>query len=201
MRTQNQPILSCYKVCDASAISDATWNREQTNEDSFLKISAPFHEISSANENTTDSLTQLNIKNKQDVRLFLDARRLDNDTMTQSKAKRRLSHKGRLHLIKRKDDQTTESFTSKSSFYEPEQIHRQSYIENSFSSSAALSFKDMVDIDIPDLEKRNGQRLISQTTLTAKFADIDLDTASGDSCGQLSSDWFNPQENGCDSPV
>ena len=47
----------------------------------------------------------------------------------------------------------------------------------------------------------DGERLISQSLMVSTIADIDIETVSCDSVGQLSSDLFNPQEYGCDSPV
>ena len=37
--------------------------------------------------------------------------------------------------------------------------------------------------------------------IASKLVDIDIDTVSCDSGGHLSSDWFNAQGYGCDSPV
>ena len=124
--------------------------------------------------------------------------------MTKFRTNRRHTNSSRLnhmHLLEAtfpqlqsNNDQLPESKLSETTSSEPT-------TELSDNSSDAPNFKDIPTFESEEIGSYSAGPLILQSLLATEMADIDMDTVSCDSVGQLSSEWFNPQEYGCDSPV
>ena len=181
---------------------DGSKRTENTVNKSMLYQTGLSLRLSSKGKTKVPRSSQLRVNHQLKQRNHISQRRKMIRLRTNQK-RTNLSRLNHVHLpeaaflqLQSNNDQLTESTLSETTLSETT-----AKLSDNSSPSGALNLKDMPAIDSKEIRINHGERLISRSLFASKLVDINIPTVSGDSVGQLSSDWFNPKEYGCDSPV